>query len=60
MVIERPQVAEEQNSLQEETVKLRKKIVTKFKMVDLKKNERARIIEREREKQANKKIIIME
>ena len=50
MVIERPQVAEEQNSLQEETVKLRKKIATKFKMVDLKKNESARIIERERKR----------
>ena len=54
MVIEKHQVAEEQNSLQEETLKLRKKIVTKFKLVDLKKNESARIIERERERKSSK------
>ena len=41
-------MAEEQNSLKEETIKLRKKIETKFKMVYLKKNESARIIERVR------------
>ena len=44
-------MAEEQNSLQEETVKLRKKIETKFKMVDLKKNKSARIIQREKIKE---------
>ena len=44
-------MAEEQNSLQEETVKLRKKIETKFKMVDLKQNKSARIIQREKIKE---------
>ena len=57
-------MAQEQNSLKEETIKLRKKIETKFKMVYLKKNESARIIERVRERegenQGNKKNIIME
>ena len=43
-------MAEEQNSLKEETVKLKKKIETKFKMVYLKKNESARIIERVRQR----------
>ena len=47
-------MVEEQNSLQEEIVKLRKKIGTKFKLVDLKKNESARIIERERERKSSK------
>ena len=57
-------LAEEQNSLKEDIVKLKKKIETKFKMVYLKKNESTRIIERVRERegenQGNKRNIIME
>ena len=39
-------MAEKQSVLQEETLKLRKKSETKFKMVDLKENESTRKIER--------------
>ena len=39
-------MAKKQSALQEETVKLRKKIEKKFKMLYLRKNERARTIER--------------
>ena len=39
-------MAEEQSALQEETVKLRQKIETKFNKLDLKENESTRIIER--------------
>lgn len=39
-------MAKKQSALQEETVKLRKKIEKKFKMLYLRKNERTRTIER--------------
>ena len=39
-------MAKKQSALQEETVKLRKKIEKKFKMLFLRKNERTRTIER--------------
>lgn len=39
-------MAKKQSALQEETVKLRKEIEKKFKMLYLRKNERTRTIER--------------
>lgn len=47
-------MAKKQSALQEETVKLRKKIEKKFKMLYLRKNERARTIERGQIKEIGK------